>query len=68
MGSDGVRAGYDIEQLAAVRALCRVPLIASGGAGPPAHFSRYLCRRMSTARWRRAFFTPGAIVIADLKE
>jgi len=38
MGSDGVRSGYDIEQLAAVRALCRVPLIASGGAGTPEHF------------------------------
>src|SRR4029079_9735024 len=35
MDSDGVRSGYDIEQLAAVRALCRVPLIASGGAGAP---------------------------------
>jgi cyclase len=38
MGSDGVRAGYDLEQLAAARAICRVPLVASGGAGEPAHF------------------------------
>ncbi|WP_240801162.1 HisA/HisF-related TIM barrel protein, partial [Vogesella mureinivorans] len=28
MGTDGVRAGYDIEQLRAVRELCRVPLVA----------------------------------------
>jgi cyclase len=38
MGSDGVRAGYDIEELAATRSLCRVPLIASGGAGDAEHF------------------------------
>jgi cyclase len=38
MGSDGVRAGYDLEQLAAARAICRVPLVASGGAGEAAHF------------------------------
>ena len=35
MGSDGVRGGYDIEQLRAVRAVCGVPLVASGGAGEP---------------------------------
>ncbi len=38
MASDGVRRGYDIAQLRAVRKLCRVPLIASGGAGAPEHF------------------------------
>ncbi len=38
MGSDGVRSGYDIEQLGAVRAVCNVPLIASGGAGTLKHF------------------------------
>ncbi len=38
MNQDGVRKGYDTVQLAAVRALCRVPLIASGGAGAMEHF------------------------------
>lgn len=38
MGSDGVRAGYDLEQLRAVRARSSVPLIASGGAGAVEHF------------------------------
>jgi len=33
MASDGVRTGYDLAQLQKVRAVCRVPLIASGGAG-----------------------------------
>jgi len=38
MNRDGVRRGYDITQLTAVRAICTVPLIASGGAGEVAHF------------------------------
>ncbi len=38
MNQDGVRNGYDIEQLLRIRALCTVPLIASGGAGEMAHF------------------------------
>ena len=40
MSSDGARNGYDIAQLRAVRALCSVPLIASGGAGNAQHFAR----------------------------
>ena len=38
MASDGVRQGYDLQQLSAVRAVCRVPLVASGGAGSMRHF------------------------------
>lgn len=38
MNQDGVRNGYDIAQLKAVRAICPVPLIASGGAGTMSHF------------------------------
>jgi len=38
MNKDGVRTGYDIKQLRAVRGICSVPLIASGGAGTAGHF------------------------------
>ena len=38
MNQDGVRKGYDNEQLNTVRAVCDVPLIASGGAGAIEHF------------------------------
>lgn len=38
MAHDGVRTGYDLPQLRAARAACAVPLVASGGAGLPAHF------------------------------
>lgn len=36
--ADGTRAGFDLEMIRAVRAVTRAPLIASGGAGEPAHF------------------------------
>ncbi len=39
MNQDGVRNGYDLEQLNKVRQVCKVPLIASGGAGEMRHFS-----------------------------
>jgi cyclase len=38
MNQDGVRNGYDIEQLKAARGVCRIPLVASGGAGAREHF------------------------------
>ncbi|NQZ05601.1 MAG: imidazole glycerol phosphate synthase subunit HisF [Algicola sp.] len=39
MNKDGVRDGYDLTQLTKARAVCNVPLIASGGAGEMAHFT-----------------------------
>ena len=38
MNQDGVRQGYDLQQLSQIRKICRVPLIASGGAGELKHF------------------------------
>jgi len=36
--ADGTRDGFDLEMIRAIRAAVGVPLIASGGAGEPAHF------------------------------
>ncbi len=38
MNQDGVRSGYDLEQLKKVKAVCQLPLVASGGAGAKEHF------------------------------
>nr|MBO8919182.1 imidazole glycerol phosphate synthase subunit HisF [Proteus mirabilis] len=38
MNQDGVRQGYDLKQLALVRQVTQVPMIASGGAGEMSHF------------------------------
>jgi cyclase len=38
MDADGTRGGFDLELIRAVRAAVSVPVVASGGAGEPAHF------------------------------
>ncbi|MGH8303945.1 MAG: imidazole glycerol phosphate synthase subunit HisF [Steroidobacteraceae bacterium] len=67
MGSDGVRRGYDIEQLRAVREICRVPLVASGGAGAPEHFISVFRDAAVDAALAASVFHSGAIAIPDLK-
>jgi cyclase len=68
MGSDGVRRGYDIEQLKAVRAVCRVPLIASGGAGTPEHFRDVFRDADVDGALAASVFHSGAIAVPDLKQ
>lgn len=67
MGSDGVRAGYDLEQLKAARALCRVPLVASGGAGAPEHFASVFAEADVDAALAASVFHSGAVRIPELK-
>jgi cyclase len=67
MDSDGVRRGYDIEQLAAVRALCTVPLIASGGAGEVAHFAQVFRQADVDGALAASVFHSGRIAIPALK-
>jgi cyclase len=67
MGSDGVRRGYDIEQLRAVREICHVPLVASGGAGTSEHFTAVFRQASVDAALAASVFHTGAITISDLK-
>ncbi|MEW9623150.1 imidazole glycerol phosphate synthase subunit HisF [Rhodanobacter geophilus] len=67
MGSDGVRQGYDLEQLGAVRAICHVPLIASGGAGTPGHFRDAFVEADVDGALAASVFHAGAIAIPGLK-
>ena len=67
MGSDGVRRGYDIEQLSAVRELCSVPLVVSGGAGAPEHFRDVFAQAGVDAALAASVFHSGAIVVRELK-
>jgi cyclase len=39
MDADGTKAGFDLDMVAAVRAVSTVPLVASGGAGSLQHFA-----------------------------
>ncbi len=67
MASDGVRRGYDVAQLRAVRAVCHVPLIASGGAGAPEHFRDVFLQARVDGALAASVFHLGTIAIPDLK-
>jgi imidazole glycerol-phosphate synthase subunit HisF len=68
MASDGVRQGYDIAQLNAVRNVCRVPLVASGGAGTVEHFTAVFQSAEVDAALAASVFHSGEIAIPDLKK
>jgi imidazole glycerol-phosphate synthase subunit HisF len=67
MGSDGVREGYDLEQLQALRERCMVPLVASGGAGTAAHFVQVFAEADVDAALAASVFHSGAVRIPELK-
>lgn len=67
MNQDGVRQGYDIEQLKQARAKCSVPLIASGGAGTIEHFSDVYQQADVDGALAASVFHKGIIPIKDLK-
>lgn len=67
MNNDGVRRGYDIEQLSAVRAICTIPLVSSGGAGEMEHFATAFKQADVDATLAASVFHTGTIAIADLK-
>ena len=67
LASDGVRTGYDVAQLRSVREVCRVPLIASGGAGAPEHFAEVFAEARVDGALAASVFHTGAIAIPELK-
>ena len=67
MNQDGVRQGYDIEQLKQARAKCSVPLIASGGAGTIDHFRDVYQQADVDGALAASVFHKGIIPINDLK-
>jgi len=68
MDSDGVRTGYDMAQLKAMRDRCRVPLIASGGAGEKAHFRDVFIGADVDGALAATVFHSGQIAIPELKQ
>lgn len=68
MASDGVRQGYDIAQLRALRGIARVPVIASGGAGSMEHFASVFKEADVDGALAASVFHSGAIAIPDLKK
>lgn len=67
MNQDGVREGYDCTQLAAVRQVSDVPLIASGGAGAMPHFLDVFDRANVDGALAASVFHSAEIPIPELK-
>lgn len=68
MDEDGVRRGYDIAQLTAARERLRIPLVASGGAGEPAHFARVFAEADVSGALAAGIFHSGAVTIREVKQ
>jgi cyclase len=67
MDQDGVREGYDLHQLSAVREVCSAPLIASGGAGRKEDFKTVFNQANVDGALAASVFHNGVIQIGDLK-
>jgi cyclase len=66
MDADGTREGFDLAMLADVRAAVGIPLIASGGAGTPAHFAA-AARAGADAVLAASVFHFGQLTIHEVK-
>jgi len=68
MNQDGVRKGYDLEQLQLIRQVAYVPLIASGGAGSIEHFVSVFKKAEVSGALAASVFHKDVITIVDLKQ
>ncbi len=64
--ADGTKAGFDLELMAAVRAVSSVPIIASGGAGALEHFAPAV-RAGADAVLAASVFHHGEMTVGDVK-
>lgn len=67
MQADGVGTGYDISQLQQMRALCQVPLIASGGAGSVDDFIEVFIKSQVSGALAASVFHDKRLSIKELK-
>jgi cyclase len=67
MDADGTLAGYDLELTRAVADAVPVPVIASGGAGHPAHFARVLTEGRADAALAASLFHDRVLSIGQVK-
>ncbi len=67
MDRDGTKAGYNLELTRAVADAVSIPVIASGGAGTPAHFREALTTGGADAALAASLFHYEEIRIGDLK-
>ncbi len=67
MNQDGMRDGYDIDQLCAVREKVSIPLIASGGAGIQEHFADVFQKAHVDGALAASVFHKQVLTIGEVK-
>jgi cyclase len=68
MDRDGTGEGYDLDLLRAIAGAVAVPVIASGGAGEPAHFADALTEGRADAVLAASRWHDGDLTIREVKE
>jgi cyclase len=68
MDRDGTGEGYDLDLLRAIADAVGVPVIASGGAGEPAHFAEALTEGHADAVLAASRWHDGDLTIREVKE
>ncbi|MDD3370439.1 MAG: imidazole glycerol phosphate synthase subunit HisF [Alphaproteobacteria bacterium] len=68
MNQDGMRKGYDIAQLSAVRAKIDIPLISSGGAGALEHFADAFIKAHVDGALAASVFHKKVLTIGEVKD
>ncbi len=68
MNQDGMKRGYDIEQLSALRETVSIPLIASGGAGTLEHFAEAFEKSHVDGALAASVFHKQILTVGEVKE
>jgi cyclase len=68
IGNDGTKDGFALDITREIAACVMVPVIASGGAGKPEHFSDVFSSTVATGALAASIFHFGDVSISELKE
>ena len=68
MNQDGIKQGYDINQLKNLKQCIQIPLVASGGAGTLSHFKEVFTQANVDAALAASVFHNKSVKINDLKQ
>lgn len=65
---DGTNSGFDLELIRQVKAAVRIPVIASSGAGHPAHFEEVFAQTTTDAALGAGMFHRGEYTVQQVKD
>ncbi|ETS74619.1 Imidazole glycerol phosphate synthase hisHF [Pestalotiopsis fici W106-1] len=65
---DGTNSGYDLELITQVKDAIKIPVIASSGAGNPAHFEEVFAKTRTDAALGAGIFHRGEYTVKEVKD